>query len=108
MARETAAQRKAREQAERTQAEQAFLASYPRRLLNLVFEYSNKNSNVFTVDRLENDQFLFETAQDWAREFVLPAELTEYNQSVFVDMLEAEDALKAYDCLLYTSDAADD
>ena len=97
MARETAAQRKEREANVAEKYRRDFLVGYANRLLDLVYDYSNQNPSEFSVDRLDDDKFLFETTQNWAREFVLPRELTEYSSTVFYDLLEAEDALKEYE-----------
>lgn len=96
MTRETKAQRLAREATVAEKYRADFLSSYPTRLLDLVYYYSNKNPSKFSVDRVDDTNFLFETTQEWSREFVLPRELTEYSRNVDLDLMEAEDALKAY------------
>ena len=98
MARETKAERLAREEAERAKYVAQFVVQYPRRLLQLVYAYSNTNSNRFSVKyNSEEDTFtLTMTESDWSDQYVFPAILTEYKSAYDSDMYDAESMLESY------------
>lgn len=98
MARETKAERLAREAAERAEYMAQFVVLYPRRLLQLVYAYSNTNPNRFSVKfNSEADTFtLTVTESDWSDQYVFPATLTEYKSAYESDMYDAESMLESY------------
>ena len=98
MARETKAERLAREAAERAEYQAKFVAAYPRRLLQLVYAYSNTNPNRFTVKyHSEQDWFQLSSLEpSWQEAYVLPATLTEYDYKLDNAMDEAEALLESY------------
>ena len=99
MARKTAAERQAEQQAKRLEMEafewSELVKTYAERFARLMFEYSNKPRAVFKVTRTEDPNvYLFESWQDWSDEFILPARLpAEYNEQLIMDLNSAERAL---------------
>lgn len=99
MARKSAAERQAEQQAKRLEMEafewSELAKTYAERFARLMFEYSTKPRAVFKVTRTEDPNvYLFESWQDWSDEFTLPARLpSEYNEQLIMDLASAERAL---------------
>ena len=97
MARETKAERMLRETAERQLYEESFMRTYQVRLLNLVYDYSNKSPSVFSADRVRTNEFALSSSQDWESEWTFPAVLEAYSAQVDADMEDAERAVQRYE-----------
>jgi hypothetical protein len=98
MARETAAQRELRLQAEREAYQAAFLAEYPQRLTRMVFEFATLWP-MSRVQRYDDNSYVFmteDTRSNWNTEWVLPDYLTVYQERVRDDLENAEQEVEAY------------
>ncbi len=98
MARESAAERRAREANERAEREARvwveFTAAYPKRFAALLFSYMELNYAEFRVTKLDEETYEFERKYTAAQLKVTPP--ANYNWEVLNDMERAEEELRDY------------
>lgn len=97
MTRETKAERQLREAGERIAFEEKFIADYPSRLLNLVYNYGKLDPNVFNVQRDEEQGgFIFGYHSTWSQGFFLPEKISQYSINLLDELTSAEACIQDY------------
>ena len=94
MARETKTQREIREAIEKVERQKLFVDSYPQRLLNLVFSYSNFGNGRFAISK-DDDMFQF-SPDNWRTCYVLPMKLDVYLIDYHASVEELEYEVESY------------
>lgn len=101
MARETKAERLAREAELRQLRERAFLTEYPAKLTQLVYEFATKDTSKFEVKRnTVESTFELNALTDrgyFKQSYTLPFLLEQYNPAIEMEVQEAEWQISEYD-----------
>lgn len=97
MAKETKAERLAREQALRQTAWEQSIEKWTERVLDLVYQYSNHPSGRFSVDQVNRSTYCFQTSQNYDSEFsVASTAPTQQDWCAYYELEAAEERLEAY------------